>query len=44
LTAQLTNFDGPVDKQGQKHRFAALAGLNDLTEIDFDHDGIHHEK
>ena len=37
-------FDGPVDEQGQKHRFAAFAGLDDFTEIDFDHNGIHHEK
>ena len=35
---------GPVDKQGQEHRLAAFAGLDHLAEVDFDHDGIHHEK
>ena len=37
-------LDGPVDKKGQKDRLAAFAGLDHLAEIDFDHDGIHHEK
>ena len=37
-------FDSPVDKQGQKNRFAAFAGLDDLIEVDFNHNGIHHKK
>ena len=37
-------LDGPVDEKGEKYRFSAFARLDHLTEIDLDHDGVHHEE
>ena len=37
-------FDGPIDKQGESNRTDALPRSNDLGKVDFDHDGVHHEK